>query len=270
MTVQRRNHVQVSGSGPATAFFAHGFGCDQTMWRLMEPAYAERFRTVKFDLVGAGKSDLTAYDPSKYSTLQGYADDVVEIIKEFGKGPAIFIGHSVSAMIGMLADLKAPSRIAAHAMISPSPCYLNQGDYFGGFERQDIDTLLNTMAHNYLAWSGTMAPIIMGAPDRPELSAELASSFCQTDPYIALQFARVTFLSDHRAELPRLHTPTLILQCSNDLIAPAAAGRYMSRVMPCATLQIIQNIGHCPHMSAPGASTDAINAFLVSQGLDRP
>ncbi len=240
------------------------------MWRLMAPAYAGRFRTVKFDLVGAGQSDLAAYDPGKYSTLQGYADDIVEIVQAFGQGPAIFIGHSVSAMIGMLADLKAPGQIAAHAMISPSPCYINQGDYVGGFERKDIDSMLDTMAHNYLAWSSTMAPIIMGAPDRPELSDELATSFCRTDPEIAKQFARVTFLSDHRAELPRLHTPALILQCSGDLIAPLAVGNYMSQVMPRATLKIIENIGHCPHVSKPSASTEAINAFLTSQGLENP
>lgn len=268
MTVERRHHVQLAGSGPATIFFAHGFGCDQTMWRLVQPAYAGRFRTVTFDLVGAGQSDLSAYDPEKYSSLQGYADDVLELVTEFGQGPVIFVGHSVSAMIGLLADLKAPGRIAAHAMIGPSPCYLNDGDYTGGFEREDIDALLSTMEHNYLAWSSTMAPVIMGAPDRPELGAELASSFCRTDPEIAKQFGRVTFLSDCRAQLPRLTTPTLILQCSNDLIAPVSVGHYMRQAMPHGTLEIIQNIGHCPHLSAPGAITEAINAFLASQGLE--
>lgn len=270
MTVRKRNNVQVDGSGPATVFFAHGFGCDQTMWRLMEPAYAKRFRTVKFDLVGAGQSDLAAYDPVKYSSLQGYADDVMEIIQTFGQGPAIFIGHSVSAMIGMLADLKAPGCIAVHAMLSPSPCYIDDGDYCGGFARQDIDALLETMEHNYLAWSSTMAPAIMGAPDRPELGAELTRSFCSMDPAIAKQFARVTFLSDHRAQLPRLRTPSLIVQCSDDLIAPVTVGKYMSQVMLCAALEIIQNVGHCPHMSAPGATSDAVNVFLLKKGLGRP
>ena len=158
MTVERRHHVQLAGSGPATVFFAHGFGCDQTMWRLVAPAYARRFRTVTFDLIGAGQSDLLAYDPKKYSSLQGYADDILEIIREFGQGPVIFVGHSVSAMIGMLADLKEPGHIAAQVMIGPSPCYLNDGDYVGGFERHDIDALLSAMENNYLAWSSTMAP----------------------------------------------------------------------------------------------------------------
>ena len=267
MTVERRHHVQLAGSGPATVFFAHGFGCDQTMWRLVAPAYARRFRTVTFDLIGAGQSDLLAYDPKKYSSLQGYADDILEIIREFGQGPVIFVGHSVSAMIGMLADLKEPGHIAAQVMIGPSPCYLNDGDYVGGFERHDIDALLSAMENNYLAWSSTMAPVIMGAPDRPELGAELTRSFCRTDPDIAKQFARVTFLSDNRAQLPYLTTPTLILQSSQDLMAPVTVGNYMRQVMPRSTLKIIQNIGHCPHLSEPGAITDAINAFLASEGL---
>ncbi|MBG6077913.1 PAS domain S-box-containing protein [Polaromonas sp. CG_9.11] len=270
MTVERRHHVQVAGSGPATIFFAHGLGCDQTMWRLVQPAYAGRFHTVTFDLVGAGRSDLSAYDPQKYSSLQGHADDVLELVRQFGQGPVIFIGHSVSAMIGLLADLTAPGRIAAQVMVGPSPCYLNDGDYTGGFERADIDALLSSMDSNYLVWSSTMAPVIMGAPDRPELGAELASSFCRTDPDIARQFARVAFLSDHRAQLPRLTTPTLILQCSDDVIVPVPVGHYMRQAMPHGTLEIIQNVGHCPHLSEPGAITEAIDAFLARQGLASP
>ena len=265
MTVERRHHVQVVGNGPATIFFAHGLGCDQTMWRLVQPACARRFRTVTFGLVGAGNSDLSAYDPEKYSSLQGYADDVLELVKEFGQGLVVFVGHSVSAIIGLLADLKEPGRIAAHIMVAPSPCYVNDGDYVGGFERHDIDALLSTMDNNYLAWSGTMAPVIMGAPDRPELGAELASSFCRTDPDIARQFARVTFLSDHRADLARLKTPTLILQCSDDLMAPVSVGHYMRQALPNGTLKIIRNTGHCPHLSAPDAISDAIIAFMDSE-----
>ena len=267
MSVQKRNNVQVQGDGPATMFLAHGFGCDQNMWRLLQPAYAGRFRTVLFDLVGSGASDLSAYDPGKYSTLQGYADDVIEIVQEFGRGPAIFVGHSVSAMIGMLADLKSPGLFAAHAMVGPSPCYINDGDYIGGFTRKDIDGLLETLESNYLGWSSTMAPAIMGAPDQPALGVELTNSFCRTDPEIAKQFARATFLSDHRADLPRLQTPALILQCSDDLIAPVAVGEYMARTMPNATLKVISNVGHCPHLSSPCASTDAIDEFLQAQGL---
>jgi sigma-B regulation protein RsbQ len=267
MSVRRRNNVHVSGDGPATMFFVHGFGCDQHMWRLLEPTYAKRYRTVLFDLVGSGDSDHAAYDPKKYDSLQGYADDVVEIVREVGQGPAIFVGHSVSAMIGLLANLKDPEPYAAQLMIGPSPCYINDGDYIGGFTRQDIESLLHTLESNYLGWASTMAPAIMGSPEQPQLGVELTNSFCRTDPEIAKQFARVTFLSDVRPELPKLATPTLIVQCHDDLIAPQAVGEYMHRVLPHSTLTVIQNVGHCPHLSAPCASVDAIDAFLAKEGL---
>lgn len=267
MSTAQRNNVHVAGAGPATLVFAHGFGCDQNMWRKMQPAYAERYRTVLFDLVGSGNSDLSAYDPARYATLQGYADDVVEIIEEFAQGPVVFVGHSVSAMIGLLANLKTPERFAAQVMVGPSPCYVNDGDYFGGFERQDIEGLLETLESNYLGWSSNMAPAIMGAPEQPELAEELTNSFCRTDPEIAKHFARVTFMADNRADLPKLKTPTLILQCSDDIIAPRAVGDYLHRVLPDATLEVIENFGHCPHLSAPGASADAIDRFLAARGL---
>jgi sigma-B regulation protein RsbQ len=265
--LQLRNHVHVAGDGPATVYFCHGFGCDQNMWRFMAPEYSKRFRTVLFDLVGSGKLDLKAYDYGKYGTLHGYASDVLEIAREFGRGPGIFVGHSVSAMIGLLAGIEDPAAFAAQVMVGPSPCYINDGDYFGGFERKDIEGLLETLESNYLGWSSTMAPAIMGAPEQPQLAAELTNSFCRTDPDIAKHFARVTFLSDHRAELPKLRTPTLILQCSDDIIAPVAVGEYMKRTLPDATLAIIKNQGHCPHMSAPGASSDAIDTFLAARGF---
>jgi sigma-B regulation protein RsbQ len=267
MTVQQRNNVHVSGDGPATMFFAHGFGCDQNMWRLLTPSYASRYRIVLFDLVGSGQSDLKAYDRAKYASLQGYADDVLEIAQEFGKGPAIFVGHSVSAMIGMLADLKVPGTFAGQIMIGPSPCYINDGDYIGGFTRADIEGLLGTLESNYLGWASSMAPAIMGAPAQPELGAELTNSFCRTDPEIATQFAQVTFLSDLRAELPKLQTPSLIIQCNEDLIAPVSVGEFMHRTLPRSTLSIIDNIGHCPHLSAPGASKSAMDGFLAQEGL---
>lgn len=267
MSVQSRNNVHVSGDGPATLFFAHGFGCDQNMWRLMQPAYAKRYRTVLLDLVGSGGSDLTAYEEAKYSSLKGYADDLVEIIREFAQGPSIVVGHSVSGVIGMLADISAPGLIAAHAMVGPSPCYVNEGDYVGGFQRADIDSLLETLEGNYLGWSSNMAPVIMGSPEQPELGVELTNSFCRTDPEIAKQFARATFLSDYREVLARVQTPTLILQCSDDLIAPLTVGQYMQRTMPDATLKVISNVGHCPHLSQPGASTDAIDEFLAARGF---
>ena len=267
MNLQQRNNVTAAGSGSATLFFAHGFGCDQNMWRLMEPAYRERYKTVLFDLVGSGGSDLKAFDTNKYETLHGYADDVAEIMRAYGEGPCVFVGHSVSAMIGVLADLSHPGLFAAHAMVGPSPSYINDGDYVGGFERSDIESLLHTLESNYLGWSSSMAPAIMGAPEQPELGVELTNSFCRTDPEIAKHFARVTFLSDHRAALAKLQTPVLILQCDDDLIAPVAVGEFMHKELPNSVLKIIENVGHCPHLSRPGASTDAIDTFLAQHGL---
>jgi sigma-B regulation protein RsbQ len=267
MNLQRRNNVHVEGDGPATMFFAHGFGCDQNMWRFLAPHFAERYRVVLFDLVGSGNSDLSAYDKKKYGSLSGYAGDMVELVTEFGKGPALFVGHSVSAMIGMLANLSAPAKFGAQIMVGPSPCYINDGDYVGGFNRGDIEGLLDTLEGNYLGWSSTMAPAIMGAPEQPELAVELTNSFCRTDPEIAKQFARVTFLSDNRADLARLTAPTLILQCHDDLIAPRVVGEYLAKHIPNSTLAIIQNVGHCPHLSAPSPSIDAIDAFLAKEGF---
>lgn len=267
MNVLQRNHVKVEGRGKVCLVFAHGFGCDQNMWRLLAPQYASRFRTVTFDHVGSGLSDLGAYDRRKYDTLGGYASDVVEIIDEVADGPVVFVGHSVSAMVGMLADLRHPGRIAGHMMIGPSPCYIDDGDYVGGFTREDIDSLLETLEANYLGWAGSMAPVIMGAPEQPELTAELSASFCRTDPEIAKQFARVTFTSDNRADLPKLTTPALIVQSSDDFIAPRVVGEYLRDHLPHAMLRVVENNGHCPHLSAPGASASAMDEFLASIGM---
>lgn len=263
MSLQLRNNVKVTGTGPVTMILAHGFGCDQSMWRFLAPNYLERYRVVTFDLVGSGQSDLAAYDPDKYATLHGYADDVLEIVGAYADGPAIFVGHSVSAMIGMLASIKAPERFVAQIMVGPSPSYINEGDYVGGFSREDIDELLDTMDSNYLGWSSNIAPAIMGAPEQPQLGVELTNSFCRTDPEIAKQFARATFLSDHRADVALCTTPTLILQCSDDIIAPRDVGDFMHRTLPRSVLRIIDNVGHCPHMSAPTASTAAMDEFLA-------
>ncbi|WP_394778569.1 alpha/beta fold hydrolase [Undibacterium sp.] len=263
MNVQQRNNVNVSGTGKTTLMFAHGFGCDQTMWRLLLPEYESRFKTIAFDLVGSGCSDLSSYDYDKYNSLHGYADDVLDIVREFSDGPVIFVGHSVSSLIGMLASIKAPELFAAQIMVGPSPSYINDGDYVGGFSRADIDDLLGAIESNYLGWSSTMAPAIMGAPDQPELGVELTNSFCRTDPKIAKHFARVTFLSDHRADIPNSTIPTLILQCSDDMIAPRTVGDYLASHLANSSLRVIDNIGHCPHLSAPHASIHAMNEFLV-------
>lgn len=265
MHLKKRNNINVhgDGDGKATMVLAHGFGCDQSMWRHLVPAFRDKFRIVLFDLVGSGGSDLCAYDKTKYATLQGYADDLLDIVDHYSAGPAVFVGHSVSAMIGLLASNGAPGKFAAQIMVGPSACYIDDEGYRGGFSRADIDDLLDTMAGNYLGWSSTMAPAIMGAPDTPELGVELTNSFCRTDPDIAKHFARVTFLSDHRADLAKSTTPTLILQCSDDLIAPREVGDFIHRAIAGSTLAIIENTGHCPHLSAPAASIDAMRSFLA-------
>ncbi|RMN84996.1 Sigma factor sigB regulation protein rsbQ [Pseudomonas cannabina] len=267
MSVLQRNNVKIMGDGPATLIFAHGFGCDQHMWRFMAPHFAERFKVVLFDLVGSGNSDVSAWYPHKYASLKGYATDLLELVDEFaGSGPVIHIGHSVSCMIGVLAELQSPGRFAGHIMIGPSPHYLNDGDYVGGFTRADVDSLLETLESNYLGWSSTMAPTLMGASDRPELGEELASSLCRTNAEIAKQFARVTFLSDHRADVEKLQSKTLILQSSDDLVVPVQVGEYMHRVIPGSTLYMIDNVGHYPHMSAPEACITAMKLFLDADG----
>ena len=267
MNLQFRNNVHIKGKGPSTIIFAHGFGCDQNMWRLFAPSFADRYQTILFDLVGGGDSDLTAYDRAKYGSLHGYAADVLEIVEEFATGPVIYVGHSVSAIIGMLAAIKAPNKFAANVMIGPSPSFINDGDYVGGFTRGDIDDLLQTLESNYLGWSSTMAPAIMGAPNGPELGEDLTNSFCRTNPEIAKHFARVTFLADHRADLSKVNTPTLIVQSDDDLLAPVGVGHYMHEQIATSSLSIVENVGHCPHLSAPGPSKSATEMFLKNLGL---
>ena len=263
MDIGRRNNVVLNGKpGRPVMVFAHGFGCDQSMWRFVAPAFENDFQTLLFDHVGAGKSDLSAYSKGKYSDLQGYAGDVVEIGKEYGLKDAIFVGHSVSAMIGVIAATMAPGMFSALVLVAPSPCYINDGEYRGGFTRDEIGELLKSLDSNHLGWSMTMAPMIMGNPDREELGAELAESFCRTDPEIAMDFARVTFLSDCRENLEHSEIPTLILQCSNDIIAPLSVGDYMHSKMKNSTLVVLEATGHCPNLSAPEETVAAMKSFL--------
>src|ERR1051326_8338039 len=217
MDVIARNNVFSTGWAEGQPMlFSHGFGCDQNMWRLVAPAFEDRYRVVLFDHVGAGQSDLAAYDRRRYSTLAGYAEDVLEICCQLDLQDVIFVGHSVSAMIGVLAAASDPSRFDRLVLVGPSPRYLDDDGYVGGFSRKDIDGLLDSLESNYLGWSAAMAPVIMGNPDRPELGEELTNSFCRTDPAIAREFARVTFLSDNRADLRTVNVPCLVLQCSDD------------------------------------------------------
>jgi sigma-B regulation protein RsbQ len=242
--------------------FAHGFGCDQNMWRFVTPAFEETYRIVLFDHVGAGQSDPSAYSRGKYESLKGYASDVLEICRELGLTRAIFVGHSVSAMIGVLAALQEPDRFERLVLVGPSPRYIDDEDYAGGFSREDIEGLLETLDSNYLGWSTAMAPVIMGNPDRPELGVELTNSFCRTNPEIAKHFARVTFLSDNRADLPRLTTRSLILQCRDDAIAPRSVGEYVHSQIPDSELVLLEATGHCPNLSAPQETIAAIQGFL--------
>jgi sigma-B regulation protein RsbQ len=262
MSATRRNSVQVVGNGNRVIMFAHGYGCDQNMWRQVTPAFSDEYRLVLFDHVGCGKSDPVAFSKSRYSSLHGYAHDVLEIIEELGLEKVTFAGHSVSSMIGALAAIERPDLFENLVMIGPSPCYINDGEYRGGFERADIDGLLEALENNHLGWSATMAPLIMGNSQRPELSAELEASFCRTNPVFAQHFARVTFLSDNRADLNKIKTRTLILQCQSDTIAPAAVGQYCHKCIPNSQFVILDATGHCPHMSAPQKVIDAIRPFL--------
>ncbi|AHM59647.1 alpha/beta hydrolase fold protein [Flammeovirgaceae bacterium 311] len=262
MDIDKRFNVKVFGQGTQFMIFAHGFGCDQHMWRYITPAFEKYFKLVLFDYVGHGKSDSAAYHPEKYSSLQGYADDVLEICKAHSIANAIFIGHSVSAMVGVLAAVRQPQTFQKLVMVGPSPCYINQGDYYGGFSREDIESLLSSLESNYLGWSSIMAPVIMGNGDRPELGEELTNSFCSTDPEIAKQFAQVTFFSDNRDDLLKLTVPALILQCSEDVIAPQQVGQYVAKQLAQSTLVVLEATGHCPHLSAPDETIAAIEHFL--------
>src|SRR3954469_13183695 len=259
MDVALRNNVKVSGraDGPAM-ILAHGFGCDQNMWRFVAPAFEDEYRIVLFDHVGAGGSDLSAYDPARYGTLAGYADDVVEICRELELTDAVFVGHSVSAMIGVLAAARAPEAIGALVLVGPSPRYIDDAGYVGGFGEADIEELLESLESNFLGWSSAMAPAIMANADRPELGEELTASFCRTDPEIAARFARVTFMSDNRDDLARVSVPTLVLQCSDDVIAPVAVGEYVHRAVPGSVFRQLAATGHCPNLSAPEETIAAI------------
>jgi sigma-B regulation protein RsbQ len=242
--------------------FAHGFGCDQNMWRFVAPAFTDTHHVVLFDHVGAGGSDTSAYDKRKYGTLDGYASDVLEICDSLHLSDVILVGHSVSAMIAVLAAKKEPQRFRALVLIGPSPRYINDGDYVGGFSRTDIEGLLSSLDSNYLGWSSAMAPVIMGNADRPELGTELTNSFCRTDPEIAAHFARVTFFSDNRHDLRDVRTPALVLQCSDDVIAPYSVGDYVHDQMPASQLRVLKATGHCPNLSAPHETIDAIKTFV--------
>jgi sigma-B regulation protein RsbQ len=263
MQATMRNNVTELGrpDGPPIVF-AHGFGCDQNMWRFVTPGFVDDYRVILFDAVGAGGSDLSAYDRARYATLAGYARDLLEIITELDLHDVVYVGHSVAAMVGVLAARNEPQHFAKLVLVGPSPRYIDDGDYVGGFSAEDIEGLLESLDSNYLGWSSAMAPVIMGNPDRAELGAELTNSFCRTDPEIARHFARVTFTSDNRADLAGVDVPTLILQCADDVIAPTAVGDYVHQRITGSRLVRMAATGHCPNLSAPAETVAAIKSFL--------
>lgn len=262
-SILTRNNVRVLGHGKQPIVFAHGFGCDQSMWRYVAPAFEATHKVVLFDYVGAGGSDLRAYDATRYGTLQGYASDVLEVIEALELTNVILVGHSVSATVAMLASLRRPSRFSRLVLVGPSPCYLNDPPHYrGGVEPADLTALLDTMETNHTGWAGALAPVFVGNPDAPEHVAEIAASFCATDPAIARRFAEAMFLSDHRHDVPHVSVPSLIMQCAQDAIAPEAVGQWLARHLPHSTYQALEATGHCPHLTHPEETVRVIRAYL--------
>jgi len=257
--------VKVFGKGTQPMMFAHGFGCDQNMWRLVTPAFEQDYRIILFDYVGSGKSDLQAYSAERYGDLNGYARDVLDICAELELTRVVFVGHSVSGVVGMLASIREPERFDRLILVGPSPCYINDPPaYVGGFERADIEGLLDVMEKNYIGWANFLAPVVMKNQERPELTRELEESFCSTDPRIARRFAEATFFSDNRSDVPRVTIPSLIMQCSEDAIAPLGVGDYLHRHLPQSTLRVMKATGHCPHMSHPDETIQIIKDYLTA------
>lgn len=258
-----RNNVRVFGKGTQPMLFAHGFGCDQNMWRFITPAFEDDYRIVLFDYVGSGKSDLRTFSPERYGSLDGYAQDVLDVCAALELKDMLYVGHSVSSVIGMLASIREPDRFERLILIGPSPCYINDPPgYVGGFERADIEGLLDVMEKNYIGWASFLAPVVMKNEGQPELTRELEESFCSTDPKIARRFAETTFFSDNRADLPQVPVPSLIMQCSEDAIAPLEVGDYLQKHLPHSTLRVMKATGHCPHMSHPEETIQLIKEYL--------
>lgn len=260
--LKARNNINRIGRGNQTIMFAHGYGCDQNMWRFITPAFEQEYDIVLFDHVGSGRSDDSAYKFDKYNTLKGYADDIIELCDEMDLKNIIFVGHSVSSMIGALAAGGRPDLFQKLIMIGPSPCYINDAEYFGGFTKTDIDELVDTLESNYLGWSSFITPVIIGNPDKPEFAEELNNSFCRMNPEIAKHFAKVTFLGDNRLDLPKVSTPSLIIQCHPDVIAPVKVGQYVSEKVQNGSYLQLEVTGHCPHLTAPDQTIEALKSYI--------
>lgn len=263
VSIETRNNLKCSGQGDRTLVFVHGFGCDQSMWRFVVPDFEANYKIVLFDLVGSGKSDRSAFDLKRYETLEGYAQDILDVAEALDLTHAILIGHSVSAMLGILAAIREPRRFSHLILVAPSPRYINDPpDYYGGFDRADIDEMLDLMDKNYMGWASFLAPMVMQNPDHPELVQELEMSFCSTDPLTARTFAQATFYADNRRDLAKVPVPCLILQCAEDAIAPCEVGAYMQTHLPDSTLVALQATGHCPHLSHPEEVITVIRQYL--------
>jgi sigma-B regulation protein RsbQ len=262
VNITQQFHIHIRGRGSQPLLFAHGFGCDQSMWRLVAPAFEADYRVILFDLAGSGRADPAAYDRARHASLAGYAQDVLDIIRELDLKQVVYVGHSVSAMIGALAAIKRPDRFDKLVMVAPSPRYVDDSGYVGGFSRADIDGMIETLDSNYLGWASSMAAAVMGTPDQPELIDELKNSFCRTHPEIATAFAKVTFLSDNRLDLPHVSTPALVIQVSDDVIVPVSVGQYVHQQLPNSQLAILNTRGHCPHLSVPALTIQTMRDFL--------
>ena len=262
MSTTRNHAVEVIGNGDKVLVMAHGYGCDKNMWRGVTTQLQDHYRIVLYDLMGCGGSAIALYDRQKYATLNGHADDLIALLDELDLRDVTLIGHSVSAMTAALVSNKRPDLVDKMIMVCPSPSFINDAPYEGGFERSDILALLDTLDANYLGWSSEMAPAIMGTPDMPDMGEKLTNSFCQADPEIARHFAHVTFLSDHRKDVAKVTKPTLVLQCRDDVIVPSSVGQWMISQMPDAQLVVLDAMGHCPHISYPHETTAAIQSYL--------
>ncbi len=263
MSVLFRNNVRVAGRGLQAIVFAHGFGGDQALWRFVAPTFETTHRVVLFDYVGSGQSDLSAYNATRYGTLQGYASDLLEVCDALELSQVIFVGHSVSAMIGMLAATRRPSRFERLVLVAPSPCYVNDTPhYHGGFDRRDLEGFVERMDANYTEWAGALASMVVGTAEHPHIVAELAASFCNTDPIIARRFAETAFLSDHRHDVPLVPVPSLIMQCAQDRIAPEPVGRWLARQLPRSIYQALEATGHCPQLTHPDETIAVIRGYL--------
>lgn len=260
--VFKKNNINIFGKGTQPMLFAHGYGCNQEMWRLVTPAFEEDYQIHLFDHVGSGESQVEKYDFSKYKSLQGYADDLIDICDSLSLKRSVLVAHSVSSMIATLAAVSRPDLFDKLIMIGPSPRYINEGEYFGGFDQQDIDELIETLESNYLGWSSFITPVIVGNPEKEEYSNELHTSFCSMDPAIAKHFAKVTFTGDNRQDLQKLKTPTLIIQTHPDVIAPKEVGNYVHSQISNSELVQLDCSGHCPHLTAPDLVIEAIRNFL--------